>query len=111
MGEVRYNFTAPKQILEIFRTLCQGKEQPYKQLCELFDQKTDNGKDMAYYSTLLKKAVKAIAAQFSRKVTRNLFEGRGGKLTNASERVENTNDLELITWLIIMDKTTDNADK
>ena len=110
-GEVRYNFTAPKQILEIFRTLCQGKEQPYKLLCELFDKKTDNGEDMTYYSTLLEKVVKAIATQFSRKTLSRLFEGRGGQLTNASERVENTDDFELITWLIIMDKNTDNADK
>ena len=110
-GGVRYNFTAPKQILEIFRTLCQGKEQPYTQLCELFDQKTGNGEDMNHYSTLLGKAVKAIATRFARKTFGNLCGGRGGKLTNASERVQDSDDFELITWLIIMDKTTDDADK
>ncbi len=31
-GEVRYNFTAPKQVLEIFRALCQGKTEPYADL-------------------------------------------------------------------------------
>ena len=28
-GEVRYNFTAPKQILEIFRAVCQGQTEPH----------------------------------------------------------------------------------
>jgi SNF2 family DNA or RNA helicase len=103
-GEVRYNFTAPKQILEIFRALCQGREEPYAALCELFDAETQNGQDMSRYSALLDKAVAAIAAQFSRKNAGNLFTGRGGKLTDAAKQVKHTSDFELITWLVIMDK-------
>ena len=72
-GEIRYNFTAPKQILEILRAVCQGQEKPYAQLCELFDQQTMNGEDMSHYSGLLEKAVSAIATQFTRKSTGNLF--------------------------------------
>lgn len=108
-GEVRYNFTAPKQILEIFRAVSQGQEQPYKQLCELFDLQTENGNDMTEYSDLLEKAVAAIAAQFRRKATSNLFSGRGGKLTDTSKQVKQSNDFELITWLIIMDKDSSHA--
>ena len=100
-GEVRYNFTAPKQILEIFRAVCQGKAEPYAQLCELFDQETGNGQDMSRYSGLLDKAVAAIAAQFGRKNAGNLFAGRGGKLADASKQVKHVNDFELITWLVI----------
>ena len=103
-GEVRYNFTAPKQILEIFRAVCQGQTEPYAQLCELFDQETGNGQDMSRYSTLLDKAVAAIAAQFGRKNAGNLFAGRGGKLTDSSKQVKHAQDFELITWLVIKDK-------
>ena len=103
-GEVRYNFTAPKQILEIFRAVCQGKAEPYAQLCELFDQETCNGQDMSRHSALLDKAVAAIAAQFGRKNAGNLFTGRGGKLTESSKQVKHVNDFELITWLVIKDK-------
>ena len=109
-GGVRYNFTAPKQILEIFRTVCQGRQEPYKRLCDLFDQRTASGKEMDHYSTLLEKAVTAIAAQFTRKATGNLFSGRGGKLTDASKQVKHTDDFELITWLIIMDEDSGHAD-
>ena len=100
-GIVRYNFAAPKQILEIFRALCQGKTEPYADLCKLFDAETSHGQDMAIYSTLLDKAVAAIAAQFSRKNAANLFSGRGGKLMDTHKIVKANDDFELITWLVI----------
>ena len=103
-GEVRYNFTSPKQVLEIFRAVSQGKTEPYAQLCELFDAETKDGEDMSQYSSLLDRAVAAIAAQFGRKNAGNLFAGRGGKLTDASKQVKHAADFELITWLVIKDK-------
>lgn len=103
-GEVRYNFTSPKQVLEIFRAVSQGKTEPYADLCELFDTQTKHGEDMSQYSSLLDKAVSAIAAQFGRKSVGNLFAGRGGKLTDASKQIKHAADFELITWLAIKDK-------
>ncbi|OGT36022.1 MAG: ATP-dependent helicase [Gammaproteobacteria bacterium RBG_16_51_14] len=100
-GEVRYNFTSPKQVLEIFRSVSQGKVEPYAQLCELFDAETKDGEDMSQYSGLLSRAVTAIAAQFERKNAGNLFAGRGGKLTDAGKQVKSAGDFELITWLVI----------
>ena len=108
-GEIRYNFTAPKQILEIFRAVCQGQEEPYTQLCELFDQQTSNGEDMSHYSSLLEKAVSAITTQFTRKSTSNLFAGRGGKLTDTTKQVKQADDFELITWLIVKDEVATDA--
>jgi hypothetical protein len=103
-GEVRYNFTSPKQVLDIFRAVSQGKTEPYADLCKLFDAETKDGEDMSQYSSLLDKAVAAIAAQFERKNAGNLFSGRGGKLTDAGKQVKSTGDFELITWLVIKDK-------
>ena len=108
-AEIRYNFTAPRQILEIFRTVCQGQKESYTQLCELFDQQTGNGENMSQYNTLLEKAVAAIVAQFTRKTTGNLFAGREGKLIDSGNTVKHASDFELITWLVIMDETTSHA--
>ncbi len=102
-GEVRYNFTSPKQVLEIFRAVSQGKTEPYANLCEIFDAETKSGEDMSQYSDLLERAVAAIATQFGRKNASNLFAGRGGKLTDASKQVKHTSDFDLITWLVIKD--------
>lgn len=100
-GEVRYNFTSPKQVLEIFRAVSQGKTEPYVDLCELFDTQTQHGEDMSQYSGLLDKAVSAIAAQFGRKSVGNLFAGRGGKLVSSQTAIKATTDFDLITWLVI----------
>jgi hypothetical protein len=100
-GTVRYNFTAPKQVLDIFRALCQGQTAPYADLCKLFDTETRHGQDMRVYSALLDKAVKAIVAQFGQKNAANLFSGRGGKLIDAGQAVQGQQDFELVTWLVI----------
>jgi hypothetical protein len=100
-GTVRYNFTAPKQVLDIFRALCQGQTAPYADLCKLFDTETQHGHDMRAYSALLDKAVKAIVAQFGQKNAANLFSGRGGKLIDAGQAVQGQQDFELVTWLVI----------
>jgi SNF2 family DNA or RNA helicase len=100
-GAVRYNFTAPKQVLDIFRALCQGKTEPYTELCKLFDKETHHGQDMNAYSALLDTAVAVIVAQFTRKNAANLFTGRGGKLMDTAKTVKGNSDFELITWLVI----------
>ena len=108
-GEVRYNFTAPKHILEIFRSLCQGQDKPHRKLCEAFDQQTGNGTSMGHYNSLLEKAVAAILAQFKQRNMANLFSGRGGRLVNASDQASQPDDFELITWLVITDGVASDA--
>lgn len=100
-GEVRFNFTAPKQVLEAFRAICQGHSEPLRRLCEVFNADTNNGQDMSRYNLLLDKAVVAIAAQFARKNAANLFAGRAGKLLGSSSAVASATDFELVTWLVI----------
>ncbi|HRD87322.1 MAG TPA: helicase-related protein [Accumulibacter sp.] len=102
-GEVRYNFTAPKQVLEIFRALCQGKTEPYAKLCEVFDTQTNDGKDMQRYSALLDSAISAIASQSDKKNLGNLFAGRGGKLVDDTKLPKTATDFDLVTWLVIME--------
>ncbi|SDY33011.1 SNF2 family N-terminal domain-containing protein [Allochromatium warmingii] len=103
-GTVRYNFTAPKQILEVLRAVCQGQTEAYASVCELFDAETEHGQDMRGYTALLNQAVAAIAAQFNRKNAGKLFTGRGAKLLDAGKQVKTAQDFDLITWLIIKDQ-------
>jgi len=100
-GVVRYNFSSPKQILEIFRSFCAGRKAPYEDLCRLFNEQTTNGEDMTAYNDLLKKAVTAIEGMFRKRTANKLLEGRGAVLPGIEEQVTETTDFELITWLII----------
>ena len=100
-GTVRYNYTNAKQILEIYRLLCQGQKEPYDTLCALFNDETSNGKNMDKYSDLLKKAVNAIVRIFKKKSNIKLTADRGAMLIPQTQQINEVEDFELITWLIL----------
>lgn len=102
--EVRFSFAQPKQILEIYRHLCLNRTTPYQQLCDLFDQETRHGNDMALYNELLEKAVASIEQTFTkRNATQLITGGRGGVLVAQQKQVTQSTDFDLITWLVIKD--------
>jgi SNF2 family DNA or RNA helicase len=100
-GTVRFGFAQPKQILEILRLLCAGKTAAYEELCQLFDAETQNGADMRAYSALLQKAVESIVATFRRRVAAGLQSGRDFVIPERSAQANDSDDFELITWLVI----------
>jgi len=100
-GTVRYNYTNAKQILEIYRLLCQGRKTPYDKLCELFNEETQNGEKMDKYSDLLKAAVNAIVQIFKKRGNQKLTSDRGALLIPKAKQLNEMEDFELITWLIV----------
>ena len=101
-GEVRFNYIHAKQILEIYRLLCSGRQVPYDTLCDLFNAETKQGEDMERYFHLLNKAAKEIRRIFDkRSVARITGNDRGGLLVPKAKRVADAEGFELITWLII----------
>lgn len=100
-GNVRFGFSQPKQLLDVYRILCSGKSEAYSQLCSLFDQQTDDGNDMTIYNKLLEKAVASLAATFKKRLTSGLQSGRGFVIPNENEQVQDHTDLDLVTWLVI----------
>ena len=100
-GTVRYNYTNAKQILEIFRLLCQGQKTPHDELCTLFNCETGNGEKTDKYSDLLKKAVGEIVHVFKKKHHIKLTSDRGAVLIPKSKQISEMEDFELITWLIV----------
>lgn len=100
-GVVRFSFAQPKQILELYRTLCSGVTAAYEQLCNLFDQETCGGAAMDCHSDLLEKAVRSIAGTFRKRTAIHLQSGRGAVLPERSAQATEMTDYELITWLVI----------
>ena len=103
-GDVRYTFSQPKQIFELMRDLCAGKSEAYRTLCDLFNEQTQNGKDMSEFSKLLNRSITSIVEQVNRRSANTLLAGRGGMLSNASVRAQSADDFELITWLVISEQ-------
>ncbi|MBU4256980.1 ATP-dependent helicase, partial [Patescibacteria group bacterium] len=100
-GTVRYNYVNAKQILEIFRLLCQGNDKPYEKLCELFNKETNNGEKMDKYASLLKKAVTEIAHVFKKRSAHRLTNNRSALVIPKKNQVKDMESFELITWLVV----------
>ncbi len=100
-GNVRFNYTNAKQLLEIYRIICHGKDLPYEKLCELFNTETNNGEKMDVYTKLLKKAVDEMMRVFKKRENQKLTTDRGALLIPPPNQIKNMDSFELITWLII----------
>ena len=103
-GTVRYNFSHAKQILEVFQLLCLGKNEPCEELCVLFQQETNQGKNMDVYDNLLQSALASINETFTDRNVQNLMNSRSGILIPDCELPvsgDGQSEFELLTWLII----------
>jgi hypothetical protein len=107
-GTVRFNYTNAKQILEVFRILCQDKTMPYEELCDIFNQETNHGSEMLQYNELLRKAVDSIHKMLQKRNALQLSALSGNRsavLIPTKSKDDNTlnitDQFDLITWLVI----------
>ena len=101
-GTVRFNYVHAKQILEMYRILCSGRDKPYEFLCDLFNEETNQGTSMEQYTALLKHSIQAIREIFAKRTLKKLQSSRDAKLIPKEQSVSgDENQFDLITWLII----------
>jgi hypothetical protein len=100
-GTVKFNYAQSKSILEVFRLLCQDQDRAFELLCDLFNEKTQNGSDMSKYNELLDAATKEIGKLFDKKNNLQVMNNRNGLFTPTENRITETDNFELITWLVI----------
>ncbi|MCF8302142.1 MAG: DEAD/DEAH box helicase family protein [Bacteroidales bacterium] len=101
-GQVRFNYTQAKHILEIYRLMCAGETKPFEELCDLFNAETNNGEKMDNYTELLGKAIEQISRVFEKRSNQKITgNDRGAVLIPKKKRVKNMDNFELVTWLVI----------
>ncbi|MBV6480136.1 MAG: RNA polymerase-associated protein RapA [Ignavibacteria bacterium] len=101
-GQVRFNYTNAKQILEIYRLMCAGNRQAYEILCDMFNEETQQGENMNKYTELLKQAIEEISRVFNKRSSQKITgNDRGALLIPQSKRINEINNFELVTWLVI----------
>ena len=88
-------------ILERFSTLCVGKTTPDRDLCDWFNQETDNGNDMTIYEMLIDTALNSIREEYNRKVNDQLDASPDAPLPIADSQITEKTEFELVTWLVI----------
>ncbi len=99
-GEVLINHTEVKPLLDKVRAASKGRSQPVQAVCSIFNQATQDGRDMAVYSELLDQAIGSIIELKEEKDIDSLFSG-----SNASTALRNTisglDDFELICFMVV----------
>jgi hypothetical protein len=98
-GSVVCDYLNPKKLLDDVRLLCRGKEEPIKEVYSIFNEETDDGRDMSEMSELLSKAINSIIDVKEESDIDSLFSA-GGTSALMSD-VSGLDDFELICFLVV----------
>ena len=106
-GNVRYGCANTRQVLDLFESAAIGKTEPLQRLCDRFDIETQNGKEMARYDLLLNAVIVHIGrANRTTQIGQLGIHGqRDARLPVQSESPRSGRDFELVTWLVVLERT------
>jgi len=98
-GEVLSNHLSVKNTLDIFRIISKGAKEPIKEVYEMFNSATNDGKYMQNYSALLNKSIESILNVKDESDVDSLFSPGG--TTALVNNIKGLEDFELITFIVI----------
>ncbi len=98
-GNVIYNHLQPKQILDVLKYSCRSLEEPEKELCEIVNNETNDGRNMSIYSNLLSKAVESIVEKKNDGDVLDFITG--SKVDLKKGKISGIDDFELISFVIV----------
>jgi SNF2 family DNA or RNA helicase len=98
-GSVVCDYLNPKQLLDDVRLLCRGRKEAIKEVYTIFNEETDDGRNMAGMSALLSDAIDSIIDVKEESDIDSLFSA-GGTSALMSE-VSGLDDFELICFLVV----------
>ena len=98
-GEVICDYLNPKKMLDDIRLLCRGNKEPIKELCQRFNEETDDGRDMTEMSELLSEAINSIIDCKEESDIDSLFSAGGTSALMSA--VSGLDDFELICFLVV----------
>lgn len=98
-GEVFSDHLNVKNTLDILRSISKGNNEPLKDLYELFNDETNDGKDMQKYSALLNASIESILNVKDESDVDSLFSAGG--TTASINAIKGLEDFELITFVVI----------
>lgn len=98
-GEVVADHTEVKRLLDLVRTSCKGKAEPIMQVCNLFNEATEDGRNMSRQSELLSAAIHSMIATKEEKDIDSLFSG--GRTSALVNTIAGLDDFELVAFLVV----------
>jgi hypothetical protein len=100
-GEVLIRHTEVKLLLDLVRASCRGQVEPMPEVYRLFNERTDDGRDMQDYSGLLNAAIRSIIAVKEERDLDSLFSG--GRTTALVDTIAGLDDFELVAFLVVQE--------
>ena len=98
-GEVICDYLNPKKLLDNMRLICRGNSEPFRELCQKFNEETDDGRNMAGMSQLLSSAINSIIDLKEESDINSLF--RKGGTSALLSKISGIEDFELICFLVV----------
>ncbi len=100
-GRVVMDYTEVKRLLDLARAACKGRSKHVAEVCKPFNDATDDGRNMTFYSDLLDVAIGSIIDRKEESDVESLFSG--GPTTALEGNIKGLDDFELIAFLVIFD--------
>ena len=98
-GEILYNYSNVKKILDIYKSLCIGNNKVLNDLVEQFNEETKNQKIMDKYKDLLTDVTNDILCKIEEQDTLNIFSL--GDLSGMLDNNTNQEEFEIVSYLVI----------
>lgn len=98
-GEIIYNYSNVKKILDIYKALCIGNNKVLNDLVEEFNEETKNQKKMDKYKDLLTDVTNDIVGKIEEQDTLNIFSL--GDLSGMFDNNTNQEEFEIVSYLVI----------
>ncbi|MDD4089340.1 MAG: helicase-related protein, partial [Tissierellia bacterium] len=99
-GRVVSNHLEPKKTLDIMRLVCKEKTEPIPELCQKFNETTNDGKKMTKYSDLLQETIASIININEESDIDSLF--KTGGTTALRTNISGLDDFELICFVVVI---------
>jgi hypothetical protein len=98
-GQIVADHTEVKRLLDLIRTSCKGRAEPIRDVCAVFNERTQDGRRMDRYSELLSAAIRSMIEVKEEKDLDSLFSG--GRTTALVNAIAGLDDFELIAFLVV----------
>lgn len=96
--------TEVKRLMDLIRSSCKGQVEPIRSVCQVFNERTDDGRNMSRYSELLSSAIQSMIEVKEEKDVDSLFSG--GRTSALTHTIEGLDDFELIAFIVIEGEST-----
>jgi len=100
-GDIIADHTEVKRLLDLIRTSAKGQSSPIQSVCRLFNERTQDGKNMGQYSELLSQAIRSMIDVKEERDIDSLFSG--GRTTALVHTIAGLDDFELIAFLVVQE--------